>query len=164
MSVDVQQPRAYDLVDDHIRVAGTAGGAFEANFNYRVHEGHDEVTGYFTAGDGVGGHGQFQVTVDVSGAAFTLDRLFVEVYHVSPKDGAELDKVVVPVLFGPRIVPGYRVYLEHVVQPGETLWAISTTYYGSGGLYHRLVAANPATITDPDSISPGDVIRVPKAG
>src|ERR1041385_8957185 len=103
MSIDVQQPMAYDLVDDESRIGGTAGGAFEANFTYRVHEGHDEVTGSFLAGDGVGGHGQFQLGVDVSGASFTLVRLFVEVFHVSPEDGAELDKVIVPVVLGPKI-------------------------------------------------------------
>lgn len=163
MSIDVQQPKAYDLVGNDILIGGTAGGAFEANFNYRVHEGHDEVTGFFMAGDGVGGHSQFQLSVDVSGASFTLSRLFVEVFHVSPKDGEELDKVVVPVVLGPKIIPGYRTYLEHVVQAGETLWALSTRYYGAGNLYHRLVAANPATITDPDVINPGDIIRVPQA-
>ncbi|QFZ20237.1 Gmad2 immunoglobulin-like domain-containing protein [Saccharothrix syringae] len=162
MTIDVQQPRTYDLVDNTVRVAGVAGGAFEANFNYRVHEGHDEVVGSFLAGDGAGGHGQFQVAVDVSGAAFVRDRLFVEVYHVSPRDGTELDKVVVPVVFGPKIVPGYYSYLEHVVAAGETLWAIATRYYGSGNLYHRLVAANPGTISNPNVIHPGDVIRVPQ--
>ncbi|CAL9446553.1 hypothetical protein SUDANB95_02345 [Actinosynnema sp. ALI-1.44] len=162
MTIAVQQPRPHDLVDNLIRLGGVAGGAFEANFNYRVHEGHDEVTGFFMAGDGTGGHGQFQLTVDVSGAAFTLERLFVEVFHVSPNDGSELDKVVVPVVHGPRILPGYRVYVEHVVQAGETLWSIATHYYGSGNLYHRLVAANPHTITNPNVIHPGDVIRVPR--
>lgn len=162
MSIDVQQPRQHDIVSNSIQIAGVAGGAFEANFNYRVHEGHDEVVGSFMAGDGTGGHGQFQITVDVSGAAFQLDRLFVEVFHTSPKDGAELDKVIVPVVHGPRIVPGYRIYLEHIVQPGETLWGIATHHYGAGNLYHRLVAANPGTITNPNLIHPGDVIRVPQ--
>ncbi|MEV0680047.1 Gmad2 immunoglobulin-like domain-containing protein [Actinosynnema sp. NPDC050436] len=162
MSIDVQQPRAHDLVGNAVLIAGVAGGAFEAGFSYRVHEGHDEVTGGFTAGDGGGGHGQFQVLVDVSGAAVTLDRLFVEVFWISPKDGAELDKVVVPVVWGPGIVPGYRVYLEHTVQPGETLWSIAAHHYGDGNLHHRLVAANPQTVTDPDVIRPGDVLRVPR--
>ncbi|MFE2752291.1 Gmad2 immunoglobulin-like domain-containing protein [Actinosynnema sp. NPDC059335] len=162
MSIDVQQPRAYDLVDDLIQVAGVAGGAFEANFNYRVHEGHDEVVGFFMAGDGMGGHSQFQITADVSGAAFKLSRLFVEVYHTSPKDGEELDKLVVPVVLGSKIVPGYRAYLRHIVAPGETLWGLAVRYYGAGNLYHRLVSANPATITDPNVIHPGDVIRVPQ--
>ncbi|RDI60471.1 LysM domain-containing protein [Nocardia pseudobrasiliensis] len=163
MTIDVQQPRPYDLVGGQVQIAGTAGGAFEANFNYRLHEGHDEVTGCFMAGDGSGGHGQFQVIVDVSSAAFILDRIFVEVFHTSPKDGSELDKVVVPVILGPKIVPAYRVYLEHTVASGETLWSIATHYYGSGNLYHRLVAANPTTITNPNLIHPGDVIKVPQA-
>jgi len=162
LSVDVQQPRPYDLVSDAIQVAGVAGGAFEANFNYRVTEGHDEVTGYFMAGDGVGGHGQFQLTVDVSSASFQLERVFVEVFHTSPKDGAELDKVIVPVVLGPKIMPGYLNYLEHVVESGETLWAISTQYYGSGNLHYRLVSANPHTISNPNVIHPGDIVRVPR--
>jgi nucleoid-associated protein YgaU len=162
MAVNVQQPQPYDLVSDQIQIGGVAGGAFEANFNYRIHEGHDERTGSFLAGDGSGGHGQFQLTVNVSGAAFTLVQIFVEVFHISPNDGSERDKVVVPVLLGRIIVPGYRVYLEHVVAPGESLWAISTKYYGSGNYYHRLVAANPQ-IPNPNVIHPGDIIRVPMA-
>lgn len=162
MTIYLEQPRTYDLVGNVIQVAGVAGGAFEANFNYRVHEGHDEVTGSFLAGDGGGGHSQFQITVDVTGASFMLDRLFVDLFHVSAKDGSELDKVVVPVVFGPKIVPGYRTYLEHVVVAGETLWGIAAKYYGNGNLYHRLVAANPATITNPNVIHPGDLIRVPQ--
>ena len=145
-----------------IQIAGVAGGAFEANFDYRVTEGHDEVTGSFMAGDGAGGHGQFQLTVDVSSAAFQLDRVFVEVFHTSPNDGAELDKVVVPAVLGPKIIPGYLNYLEHVVQSGETLWGIATQYYGSGNLYYRLVAANPHTIPNPNLIHVGDIVRVPR--
>lgn len=162
MSITVQQPQAYDLVDNRIAVGGVAGGAFEANFEYRIHEGHDEVTGHFMAGDGTGGHGQFQVVVDVAGAAFQLERLFVEVFHTSPADGSERDKVVVPVLLGSTIVPGYRTYLEHLVQGGETLWGIAAQHYGDGNLYYRLAAANPHTITDPNVIHPGQIIRVPK--
>ena len=162
MSIDVQQPRPFDLVTNAIQIAGMAGGAFEANFNYRIHEGHDEVTGFFMAGDGPGGHGQFQVIADVSGAAFQLDRVFIEVFHLSPKDGEELDKVIVPAILGAKIVPGYLTYVEHVVQPGETLWAIATQHYGSGNLYHRLVSANPHTIPNPNLIHPGDIVRVPR--
>lgn len=162
MSIDVQQPQPYDIVGSSVQVAGTAGGAFEASYSYRITEGHDEVTGHFMAGDGVGGHGQFQIVADVSGAAFTQVTAFVEVFHVSARDGSELDKVIVPVILGTRIVPGYDTYLEHVVSSGESLWGIAQHHYGNGNLYHRLVAANPA-ITNPNLIHPGDVIRVPRA-
>lgn len=163
MTINVQQPRSYDLVENRIQIGGVAGGAFEAQFNYRIHEGHDEMLGSFIAGDGAGGHTQFQLTIDVSGAAFTLEKIFVEVFHVSPADGTELGKVSVPVLLGRIIIPGYRNYLEHVVAPGESLWTISAKYYGSGDKYHRLVAANPVTIKDPDVIHPGEIVRVPQA-
>ncbi|MFD5827106.1 Gmad2 immunoglobulin-like domain-containing protein [Lentzea sp. NPDC060358] len=162
MSIDVQQPRPLGLVGSRVQIAGTAGGAFEAAFSYRIHEGHDEVVGGFTAGDGEGGHGQFRLEVDVSGASFALDRLFVEVFWRSPKDGAELDKVIVPVVYGPRIVPDYRVYGEYVVKPADTLWSIATQFYGSGNLYTRLVRANPHVVTDPNVVTPGDVLRVPR--
>lgn len=163
MTIDIQQPRPYDIVGDTIQIAGVAGEAFEANFNYRVTEGHDEVTGHFMAGDGIGGHGQFQITVDVSGASFVRERVFIEIFHPSAEDGSELDRVAVPALLGGLIVPGYTTYLEHVVQSGETLWAIATQHYGNGSHYHRLVAANPVTITDPNVIHPGDIVRVPRA-
>lgn len=163
MSIQIQQPNAFDLVGNQVQVAGVAGEAFEAQFTYRIHEGHDEVVGGFMAGDGVGGHGQFQITVDVSGAAFQLDRVFIEVFHESANDGAELDKVIVPAILGDKIVPGYTGYRLRQVQAGETLWGIASDEYGNGNLYHRLVAANPTTITNPNQLSVGQVIRVPSA-
>ena len=86
MSIKVQQPQPYDIVSNTIMIAGTAGGAFEANFNYRISEGHDEVVGHFMAGDGTGGHGQFQVAADVSAAAFKHIVAYIEVFHESAKD------------------------------------------------------------------------------
>lgn len=114
------------------------------------------------AGDGVGGHGQFQVTVDVSSASFSHVVAYVEVFHTSPKDGSARGLVVVPVILGARIVSGYTTYLEHTVKRGETLWRIAQQHYGNGNLYHRLLTANPS-VTNPNNISVGDVLRVPRA-
>lgn len=162
MSIQVQQPQPYDIVGDTVMIGGIAGGAFEANYTYRVHEGHDEVTGYFMAGDGIGGHGQFQVAADVSAASFTRHIGFVEVFHVSAKDGSELGTQTVPVILGRLIVPGYTTYLEYEVQSGDSLWGIAQAHYGNGNLYHRLVSANPS-ITNPNQIHPGDLVRIPRA-
>lgn len=160
MTIVIQQPAPFDLVGDRIQVSGIANG-FEATVSYRVHEGHDEVTGHFMVGGGTGEHAQFQIEVDVSGAAFKLDRVFVEVFEVSPRDGSELHKAVVPVLLGDRITPGYHGYREHVVSPGDTLWGIAEDHYGDGSEYTRLVRANTHIISDPDLIFPGQLIRVP---
>lgn len=160
MSITVQQPAPFDLVGKVVRVAGLATG-FEATVNYRVHEGHDEVSGFFNVGGGTGEHAQFQIEVDVSGAAFARDRLFVEVFEVSPRDGSEIHKVVVPVLYGNRIVRGYVGYREHLVVPGDTLAAIAEDHYGDPSRYRRIVRANDHIIDDPDLIFPGQVLRLP---
>ncbi len=160
MTIRIDQPHAFDLVGNPILVGGVGVG-FEATLNYRVHEGHDEVTGFFSVGGGTGEHGQYQLQVDVSGAAFTLDRVFVEVFSVSPKDGSETNKVVVPVILGSRIVDGYIGYREHVVRPGDTLWVIAQANYGRGNDFPRIVRANPDQITDSDLIFPGQVLKIP---
>ncbi len=160
MTNRIQQPRRLDLVGNPILVGGLGTG-FEAVLQYRVSEGHDEVTGHFMVGGGTGEHGQFQLQIDVSGAAFKLPRLFVEIYEESAKDGSEINKVTRPVIYGPLIVPHYIGYREHTVQAGDTLWAIAEDNYGDGSLFHRIVAANPGTITDPDVVIPGQVLRIP---
>ncbi|WP_293953036.1 Gmad2 immunoglobulin-like domain-containing protein [uncultured Corynebacterium sp.] len=162
MSIHIQQPQPFDIVGDTVHIAGIAGGAFEASYNYMITEGHDGVSGHFMAGDGIGGHGQFQVEADISQAAFTHVLAHLEVFHVSPRDGSRLDLVVVPVILGSSIVPGYSTYVEYVVKAGDTLGKIAAEHYGDSSLYHRLVVANPS-ITNPNLIHPGDLIRVPRA-
>ncbi|WP_028814789.1 Gmad2 immunoglobulin-like domain-containing protein [Streptomyces flavidovirens] len=160
MTNRIDQPRLLDLVGNPILIAGIGTG-FEATLNYRIGEGHDEVSGHFMVGGGSGEHGQFQLKVNVSGAAFQRDRLFVQVLEISPRDGSEINVVTVPVIYGPRIVPGYIGYREHMVARGETLSAIAETHYGDASLYRRIVRANPAQISDPDRIYPGQVFRIP---
>ena len=160
MTIRIDQPRAFDLVGNPILVGGIGTG-FEAILNYRVHEGHDEVTGFFTVGGGTGEHGQYQFQVDVAGAAFALDRVFVEVFELSAADGSEINKVIVPVILGPRIVTNYIGYREHLVRPGDTLWAIAQMTYGNGSEFPNIVRANPNEITDPDLICPGQVLKIP---
>ncbi|WP_323036687.1 LysM peptidoglycan-binding domain-containing protein [Pararhodobacter sp.] len=47
------------------------------------------------------------------------------------------------------------------VQPGHTLWAISTDRYGAGELYVVIYRANRNQIRDPDLIYPGQVFALP---
>lgn len=160
MSIRLDMPRRFDLVGNPILIGGIGTG-FEATINYRVHEGHDEVTGAITVGGGGGEHGQFQAKVRVGNAAFELDRLFVEVFEVSAKDGSELHKVTVAVLLGTRMVRGrYIGYREHTVRSGETLAKIARQHYGRPD-FAPIVRANPQEIADPDLIHPGQILRIP---
>jgi nucleoid-associated protein YgaU len=160
MTNRIHQPREYDLVGNPILVAGIGTG-FEATLNYRVTDGHDERTGHFTVGGGTGEHGQFQIQVDTAGAAFTLDRLFVQVFEISAKDGSEINVVTVPAINGAAIVSGYIGYREHTVVSGETLSGIADQHYGDSTSYPLIVRANPTQISDPNLIFPGQVLRIP---
>ncbi|MFC4356032.1 LysM peptidoglycan-binding domain-containing protein [Chryseomicrobium palamuruense] len=63
-----------------------------------------------------------------------------------------------------KLTVGMKVYLptslfhRHVVKAGETLWTIAQKYHVD---FQELKAANPQ-LTNPDVISPGDIIWVPK--
>ena len=159
MSISLDMPREFDLVGNPVLIGGIGTG-FEATINYRIHDGHDEVTGFITVGGGTGEHAQFQKRVAVGKAAFTLDRLFVEVFEVSPKDGTELHKVTRQVFLATRMVKGYIGYREHTVKAGETLTSIARKHYGNTN-FQPIFRANRHLLDDPDVIRTGQVLRVP---
>jgi len=49
----------------------------------------------------------------------------------------------------------------HTVKSGDSLSAISKTYYGTWKLYPEIFEANKPMLTDPDKIYPGQVLRIP---
>jgi len=49
----------------------------------------------------------------------------------------------------------------HTVASGDTLSAISKTYYGTWKLYPEIFEANKPMLSDPDKIYPGQVLRIP---
>lgn len=49
----------------------------------------------------------------------------------------------------------------HTVARGETLSAISKTYYGDANKYRAIFEANRPMLSDPDKIYPGQVLRIP---
>ncbi len=159
MSIRLDMPREFDLVGSPVLIGGIGTG-FEATINYRIHEGHDEVTGFVTVGGGTGEHAQFQKRVGVAKAAFTLDRLFVEVFEVSAKDGRELHKVTRQVLLATRMVKGYIGFREHTVKKGDTLTKIARKHYGTDD-FQPIFRANVHLLDDPDVIQVGQVLRVP---
>ena len=157
---EIQQPHPFDLVGNPILISGIGSG-FEATLNYRISDGHDERSGFFNVGGGTGEHGQFQLAIDVAGANFKLDRLFVEIFEISAKDGSEINKVIVPVIYGPRIVQGYFGYRLHEVVRGDTLSHIAQKNYGNPSRFNDIARANPTIVFDPDIILPGQILKIP---
>jgi Immunoglobulin-like domain of bacterial spore germination/LysM domain len=154
----VDQPQPNDLVGDPLLVAGTGGG-FEATIDIRVldADGNEFLT---TSAQSTNLLSAWQHQVDLSDPPPT-NRGVVE---VAPSTGAEEaePRVSVPVFFGTRIAPGFRSYLLHVVQPGETLSGIAASeplYIGGG--FGPIFEANRDIIGDPNLIHPGQVLRIP---
>ena len=54
--------------------------------------------------------------------------------------------------------PGGRTY---TVQSGDTLWAIASKMYGSGGKYMKIFEANTHILENPDKIKPGQELVIP---
>ena len=50
----------------------------------------------------------------------------------------------------------------HVIQKGDTLWALAKKHYGDGNKYPLIFEANREVIKDPDLIFVGQKIRIPK--
>lgn len=81
----------------------------------------------------------------------------------SPYEGpaAEINKVVVPVVFGTNLVESYVGYRFHVVVEGDTLSSIAAAEYGDGNRWPAIYEANRDQIGDPDLIHHGQRLRAP---
>ena len=52
----------------------------------------------------------------------------------------------------------------YTVKSGDTLWAIASEMYGSGGKYMKIFEANTNILENPDKIKPGQVLVIPELG
>ena len=49
----------------------------------------------------------------------------------------------------------------HEIVSGDTLWAVSKTYYGKGSRYMEIYEANTPMLSHPDKIYVGQMLRIP---
>lgn len=61
----------------------------------------------------------------------------------------------------PRIAKPSHSGGTHIVDRGDSLWAIAATWYGDARLWPQIFRANPVRIINPDLIHPGMKITVP---
>jgi nucleoid-associated protein YgaU len=159
--ITVRHPRPYDLVDDPVAVCGVGTG-FEGTFAARLRDGAGaELARVSIHAGGTGIWGNFHVTLPLGGVPST-PRGTLEVFELSARDGSEINKVAVPVVFGRALVDPYHGFAQHAVAPGDTLAAIARRLYGDAALWPRVFEANRDQIADPNLIFPGQVLRVPQ--
>jgi nucleoid-associated protein YgaU len=137
------------------------GTGFEAVFAARVRDANGvELAQVSIMAGGTGIWGNFHTTL-ATGIPGTPQGV-LEVYENSAADGSEINKVVVPITFGPALIDPYHGFAQYTVLAGDSLWAISEQWYGDGNLFGRIFEANRDQILDPDLIYPGQVLRIPQ--
>ena len=160
--ISVRQPRPHDIVDDPVRVCGVGTG-FEGVIAARVRDNNGrELREIPIRAGGTGIWGNYQVEIDLPGrppsARCTLD-VFEEAQVGS---GRELNKVVVPIVFGTALIDPYNGFTQYTVEPGDTLSSIAERFLGDPDRWRAIFQANRDQIEDPDRIFPGQILRVPQ--
>ena len=159
--ISVRHPRPHDLVDDPVEIAGVGTG-FEGTLQARLrdHAGAEIAQRHFNAG-GTGIWGNFFFRIDVPSVP-SRPRGTLEVFEFSAEDGSEINKRVIPIVFGRALIDPFHGFTIHTVEAGDTLSAIADTFYGDPGKFRIIFAANRNQLDDPDEIVPGQVLRIPQ--
>lgn len=159
--IAVRHPVANDLVDDPVEVCGVATG-FEGRIAARVRDDNGAALaedGIDAGGTGIWGN--FHTQLPLNDKPQT-PRGTLEVFEYSEKDGSEINKRVVRIVFGRALIDPYHGFAQHTVVAGDTLSGIAQQFYGNGSLYTRIFEANRDQLTDPNKIFVGQVLRVPQ--
>jgi nucleoid-associated protein YgaU len=157
--ISVRQPQPHDIVDDPVAVCGIGSG-FEGQFAARVRDGNGaELVQINVNGPGAV-HFNFHAELPLPGVPST-PRGTLEVFEFSARDGSEINKQVVPIVFGRALIDPYAGFQQYTVQSGDTLFAIAQQFYGNGSLFPRIFDANTHQLSDPNLIFPGQVLRIP---
>jgi nucleoid-associated protein YgaU len=159
--ITVRQPQPHDLVDDPVEVCGIGTG-FEAVLAARVRDANGaQLAQVPVHAGGTGIWGNFHAELPL-GAVPPTPQGTLEVYGFHAGTGAELGKVVVPIVFGRALIDPYHGFAQRAIVAGDTLSAIAQQFYGDASQWPRIFEANRDQIFDPDLIFPGQVLRIPQ--
>jgi len=160
-NISVRHPRPDDIVDDPVEVAGVGTG-FEGSLVARLRNatGQEIAKRPFQAG-GTGIWGSFFFRIDVPGIP-NRSHGTLEIFEVSAKDGSEIHKRVVPILFGRALQNPYHGFAIYTVKQGDTLSSIAQEFYGDPDRFRTIFQANRNILDDADEIFPGQELRIPQ--
>ena len=159
--ISVRHPRPHDIVDDPVEVAGVGTG-FEGTLQARLrnHAGDELAQKHFQAG-GTGIWGNFFFRIDVPSVP-SRPRGTLEIFEFSAEDGSEINKRVIPIVYGRALVDPFHGFAIYTVRSGDTLSSIAQDFYGDPDKFRIIFAANRNQLDDPDVIVPGQDLRIPQ--
>ena len=160
--ISVRQPRPHDIVDDPVGVCGIGTG-FEGVISARVRDANGtELKRVSIHAGGTGIWGNFQAKIDLPGPPSTARGTLAVFELAADGSGRELNKVVVPIIFGKALISPYNGFAQYTVELGDTLSSIAEQFYGDTEQWRRIFRANGNQIDDPDEIFAGQVLRIPQ--
>jgi nucleoid-associated protein YgaU len=165
--VAVRSPRPFDVVGDGFSLCGL-GGANEGVIGTAVlKDNHGtvlaEVSPMFVPSSGFL-FTLFDFPVAIGAPATPEGVLTVDADNPSGLPQNDF-RVTVPLTFGRVLLGGsYEGFQAHRVVADDTLSGIAQSAYGDANSWPRLFIANRDTVTDPDLIRIGQVLRVPFGG
>jgi nucleoid-associated protein YgaU len=86
----------------------------------------------------------------------------VEALAFSPRDGSEIDTIVIPVIFGRALIEPYHGFTQYAVKAGDSLSSIAERFYEDDSQWQRILDANLHQLTNPDRVFVGQVLRIPQ--
>jgi nucleoid-associated protein YgaU len=160
--ITVRHPRPHDIVEDPVEIAGI-GTAFEGTLQARLRNqsGGEIAQRFFQAGAN-GIFASFFFKFDVPTGVPARPRGTLEIFEISAKDGAEINKRVIPIVYGRALVNPYTGFLVYTVRAGDTLSDIAQQFLGDASKFPIIFEANRNQLSDPDVIFPGQQLRIPQ--
>ena len=160
--ITVRQPQPHDIVDDPVSICGVGTG-FEGVFSARVRDGNGAELAIDQHHGGWPRYlGQLSRDACPRRDPRHTKRHGGSLRVPAERDGRELNKVTVPVVFGRALIDPYHGFAEYTVVAGDTLSGIALHWYGDATQWPRIFAANTDEIADPNLIYPGQIFRIPQ--
>jgi nucleoid-associated protein YgaU len=160
--ITIRQPQPHDLVDDPVEVCGIGVGFEGVVGAARVRDANGTALAEVPVhAGGTGIWGNFHVALPL-GAVPATPQGALEVFGLHAGTGAEVGKVIVPIVFGRALIDPYVGFSQREVAAGDTLAAIAQQFYGDPSQWPRIFEANRDQIFDPDLIFPGQTLRIPQ--
>ena len=159
--ITVRHPQPHDIVDDPISICGVGTG-FEGTFAARVRNRNGvELVMVTVHAGGTAVWGNFHVELDLVGVPGNA-RGTLEIFEFSASDGSEINKVVVPIVFGRALIDPYHGFAQHTVVAVNTLSNLAQDFYGDAAQWRRIYRANRDQLHDPNLIFVGQTLRIPQ--
>jgi LysM repeat protein len=84
-----------------------------------------------------------------------------EIIIIEAGDGPKIDKDIADRNIEKAEMEITSEFQTYTVQKGDTLWSISSKFYGKGSNWRKIFKANQDVISNPDKVKTGIEIRIP---